>query len=142
MAAGGVSAGAALRSTLVLGAQADQVVDYSGQQSGYASSPAPRRLVGISNAGHLAFSSLCSLRNAEGQDFLTIAEEFAVCGAEFAGLLFDCDEAYTPDATNWQISNYASSAALEETLHCSTAGDNFAGITARFPEVDEFQEAL
>lgn len=142
MAAGGVSAGAALRSTLVLGAQADQVVDYSGQQSGYEGSPAPRRLVGITNAGHLAFSSLCSLRNAAGQDFLTIAGEFMVCGAEFAGLLFDCDDGYTPDAINWQITNYASSAALEETLHCSDAGANFASIEARFPEVGEFREAL
>lgn len=142
MAAGGVTAGEALRSTLVLGAQSDQVVNYSGQQSGYDSSPAPKRLVGISNAGHLAFSSLCSLRNGEGQDFLEIAGEFDVCGAQFAGALFDCEDTYTPDATNWQITNYASSAALEETLHCSDAGANFAGLTAKFPEVGEYQEAL
>jgi hypothetical protein len=142
MAAGGVTAGAALRSTLVLGAQADQVVNYSGQKSGYESSPAPRRLVGIANAGHLAFSSLCSLKNAEGQDFLAIAEEYGVCGAQFAGVLFDCEDSYTPDAINWQITNYASSAALEETLHCSDAGANFASIMDRFPEVGEFLEAL
>lgn len=142
MAAGGVSAGAALRSTLVLGAQSDQVVAYEDQQAGYASSPSPRRLVGITNAGHLAFSSLCSIKNAEGQDFLAIAEEFDVCGAQLASLLFDCDDTYTPDPTNWQITNYASSAALEETLHCSDAGANFASIQRRFPEVGEFLEAL
>lgn len=142
MAAGGVDAGAALTSTLVLGAQADQVVSYSSQQSGYASSPARKRLVGISNAGHLAFSSLCSLKNADGQDFLAIASEFQVCGAQFAGALFDCKLSYTPDATNWQITNFATSTVLEETLHCAEVGGKFAGLQARFPEVGEFLEAL
>ena len=141
MAAGGVEAGAALKSTLVLGAQADQVVAYTSQQSGYDSSPARKRLVGISNSGHLAFSSLCSLQNADGDDFVTIANEFGVCGAQLAGALFDCEPTYTPDPTNWQISNYASSAVLEETLHC-VDGDPFAGLQAKFPEVGEYQEAL
>jgi hypothetical protein len=50
---GGVAPGAALRSVLVLGAQSDQVVAYSAQQTGYADSPAPKRLVGLANAGHL-----------------------------------------------------------------------------------------
>ena len=142
MAAGGVEAGAALQSTLVLGAQSDQVVNYSGQQSGYGSSPARKRLVGITNSGHLAFSSLCSLKNADGEDFLTIAEEFQVCGAQFAGALFDCKPDYTLDATNWQITNFASAAVLEETLHCRDIGDKFAGLQAKFPEVGEFLEAL
>lgn len=142
MAAGGVDVGAALKSTLVLGAQADKVVAYSGQQDGYASSPARKRLVGIANSGHLAFSSLCSLRNADDEDFLTIATAAQICGAQFASFLFDCEPSYTPDATNWQITNFASSAALEETLHCRDVGDKFAGLQARFPEVGEFQEAL
>lgn len=142
MAAGGVSPGAALKSTLIMGAQADQVVNYDSQSDGYAESPARKRLVGISNAGHLAFSSLCSLRNAADQDFLEIAAEFDVCGAQFAGALFDCSDTYTPDATNWAITNYATSAALEETLHCSDAGANFASIQSKFPEVGEFLEAL
>lgn len=142
MAAGGVEPGAALTSTLVLGAQADQVVSYSSQQSGYDSSPARKRLIGIANAGHLAFSSLCSLKNADGQDFLSIAGEFNVCGAQFAGALFDCKVSYTPDATNWQITNFATSTVLEETLHCADVGGKFAGLQAKFPEVGEFQEAL
>ena len=142
MAAGGVSAGAALQSTLIMGAQSDQVVNYDSQTAGYADSPARKRLVGIANAGHLAFSSLCSLRNAADQDFLEIAAQYDVCGAQFAGALFDCKDTYTPDATNWAITNYATSAALEETLHCSGAGANFATLQAKFPEVGEFQEAL
>lgn len=142
MAAGGAAAGAALQSTLIMGAQSDQVVNYNSQVSGYADSPPRKRLVGIANAGHLAFSSLCSLHNAADQDFLEIAAQYDVCGAQLAGALFDCKDTYTPDATNWAITNYATSAALEETLHCSGAGANFASIQSKFPEVGEFQEAL
>lgn len=142
MAAGGVSAGAALQSTLIMGAQSDQVVSYDSQVSGYADSPPRKRLVGIANAGHLAFSSLCSLQNADDQDFVEIATQYDVCGAQFASALFDCKDTYTPDATNWAITNYATSAVLEETLHCSGAGANFAAIQSKFPEVGEFQEAL
>lgn len=142
MAAGGTTAGAALRSTLVLGAQADKVVPYTSQQDGYDASPAPRRLVGIRNAGHLAFSSLCSLRNADGQDFVEIAQAYDVCGAQFASLLFDCRDEYTPDPASWAIVHYATSAALEETLHCSDAGKNFAELPAKFAEVGEFREDL
>jgi hypothetical protein len=140
MAAGGVAPGAALRSVLVLGAQADQVVAYSAQQSGYADSPAPKRLVGLANAGHLAFSSLCSLRNADGLDFLALAEAYDICGAGFAGALFDCDDTYLADPTGWQIVEYVTSAALEETLHCSQAGANFTDLREKFPDVGEFLE--
>lgn len=38
------------------------------------------------------------------------------------------------------IVNDAVSAALEETLHCSSAGDNFAGLRERFPDIGEFLE--
>lgn len=142
MAAGGVEAGAALESTLILGALSDQVVAYSEQQSGFESSPAPKRLVGIAEAGHLAFSSLCSLKNAQGQDFLAIAEANDVCGAQFASFLFDCSPDYTPDATNWEIAQFASSAVLESVLRCTDAADNFAELQTKFPEVAEYQEAL
>lgn len=142
MAAGGVAPGAMLESALILGGLSDQVVAYSGQQSGYSDSPAPKRLVGIADAGHLAFSSLCSLKNAQGQDFLEIATEFDICGAQLAAFLFDCDPAYTPDAVNWEITQFASSAVLESVLRCTEAADNFAGLEAKFPAVGEYQEAL
>lgn len=139
MAGRGVKPGEALRSVLVLGAQSDKVVQYSEQQTGYADSPAPKRLVGLANTGHLAFSSLCSLRNTDGQDFLAIAAEYEVCGAQFASALFDCDAAYLADDTGWSIVQYVTSAALEETLHCSSAGANFTGLTDKFPDVGEFK---
>ena len=46
----------------------DKVVAYSNQQMGYASAPKSKRFVGISPAGHLTFSSLCGIRNADGGD--------------------------------------------------------------------------
>lgn len=142
MAAGGVEAGAALESTLILGALSDEVVAYSSQQEGFESSPAPKRLVGIADAGHLAFSSLCSLKNSQGQNFLEIAQANDVCGAQFASLLFDCSPDYTPDTTSWEITQYASSAVLESVLRCTDAADNFNELQAKFPEIAEFQEAL
>ena len=142
MAAGGVSSGAALRSTLVLAAQSDQVVGYSDTKAGFESSPAPRRFVGIADTGHLAFSSLCSLKNGMGQDFLQIADAAGVCGAQFASALFDCDPEYTADEISWSISQYASSAALESVLHCSGADASFAALQSTYPEVGEFIEAL
>lgn len=138
MAGRGVAPGEALRSVLVLGAQSDKVVNYSEQQTGYADSPAPKRLVGLANTGHLIFSSLCSLRNSDGQDFLALAAEYEVCGAQFASALFDCDDAYLADEQGWEIVQYVTSAALEETLHCSSAGDNFADLQSKYPDVGEF----
>lgn len=103
MAAGGVSAGAALQSTPIMGAQSDQVVSYDSQVSGY-DSPPRKRLVGIANAA-TSRSPACSLQNADDQDFVEIATQYDVCGAQFASALFDCKDTYTPDATNWAITN-------------------------------------
>jgi pimeloyl-ACP methyl ester carboxylesterase len=139
MAAGGVSAGAALQSTLILGGTADSVVQYDQQVSGYESSPAPKRLVGLDGAGHLAFSEICSLSNAAGQDLLEIATENGVCGAQFAGFLFQCDDALLPDADGWEIVDFSTAAAFEETLHCSDIGAAFDEIEQRFDSVSEFR---
>ncbi len=139
MAAGGVDPGAALASTLVLGAQQDSVVQYSAQVDGYQSSPTPKRLVGIDNQGHLAFSSLCSLRNEAGDDLLTIANANDVCGANFAGALFQCDESFLSDPDTWEIVNFATAAVLEETLHCSGIGAELDAIQDAYPAVAEYR---
>lgn len=143
MAAGGVEEGSALESTLVLGAVEDQVVEFASQEEGYASSPSPRRLVGLSPAGHLAFSSLCSLRNAAGEDIVTIGENSGVCGLSLADGLFDCADTHMPDPTAWSLVNEATSAVLEETLHCRPDRAAWiAGIAGRHEEIVVFEEAL
>jgi acetyl esterase/lipase len=143
MAAGGVEAGTRLASSLVLGAMSDSVVAFPGQVDGYETTPPRKRLVGIANTGHLAFSEMCALRNAAGDDLIAIAQANDVCGAGFASALFQCDERFVPDADGWDIIHFASSAVLEETLHCEPrASAELATIEGRYPVVQEFREAL
>lgn len=140
MAAGGTTAGAALVSTLVLGGTADSIVAYDQQLTGYASSPAPKRLVGLAEAGHLAFSEICSLHDDAGQNLLEIAEAAGVCGAQFAGFLFQCSDALLPDADAWAIVDHATSAVLDETLHCRDIGAAFDQLPTLLPGVAEVRQ--
>lgn len=143
MAAGGVQPGGSLESTLVLGAQSDAIVAYAGQVGGYTSSPPRKRLVGISNAGHLAFSDLCAVRNTEGQDLVAIAQEHGVTNAQFGSLLWDgCAPGMLDPIRAREIVNFATTAVLEETLQCSPIGQALESTQARYPEVTEFQQAL
>ena len=140
MAAGGVDAGAELLSALILGGTADSVVAYSQQESGFMDSPSPKRFVGISEAGHLSFSEICSLHNEAGDDLLTIATDNDVCGAQFAGILFQCSDELVADPVAWEIIDYVTSATFEEVLHCTDASASFADLLERFPEVADFRE--
>jgi predicted dienelactone hydrolase len=143
MAAGGANAGSAVKSTLVLGAKEDQVVMYSSQQAGFTSSPKAKRLVGISPAGHLTFSSLCSIHNADGEDIVTIGKAAQVCGLSLAAKLFDCSPSYVKAEEGWTIVDDASSAVLEEALQCAPErAPWFSAIKSRYPEVAEVEEQL
>lgn len=143
MAAGGVNDGAMLESSLVLGALADSIVAFSGQSDGYESTSPRKRLVGIANTGHLAFAQMCSLSNDTGDSLVEIAEANDVCGVQFAGFLFQCDDSFLPDPEGWEIINFASSAVLEETLHCEPeAAAELGLIQGHYPVVLEFREEL
>ncbi len=142
LAAGGVDAGSAVKSVLVMGGLEDQVVDYSSQQSGYTDTVAPKkRLVGLSPAGHLTFSSLCAITNADGEDIVTVGGDSMVCGLSLAGALFDCDPSYLPAEEGWKIVNDATSAVLEETLQCTSArAEVLTSLQSRYEAVSEYQE--
>jgi hypothetical protein len=142
MAAGGVDPGSTVESVLVLGATGDSVVAYDQQLQGYDSSPAPKRLVGLDNGGHLAFSDICSLENDAGDDLITVATDNDVCGAQFATVLFQCGDDLLPDADGWAISRHASAAAFEETLQCRDIGMAFAELASDFAGVAEVREDL
>jgi hypothetical protein len=143
MAAGGTQAGSSLESTLVMGALNDAVVAYTSQTNGYGSSPARKRLVGIGNAGHLAFSDLCALSNTNGQDLIEIAQMYQIQNSQFATMLWDgCADGQLDPLKSIEIVNYATSAALEEALQCSAAGDGFAQIRMKYSDVAEYQEQL
>ena len=141
LASRGVQAGAALRSTLVIGGLADAVVPYEQSVAGYDDSPGPKRLVGIEGAGHLAFSEMCSVRNEAGQDLLEVATASGVCGAAAADALFQCSPELTPDEESWAITEYVTAAVFEETLHCVPADEALQELEDRFPLVAEYRAA-
>lgn len=144
MAAGGVTAGPSLQSTLVLGAMEDAIVAYGSQADGYTSSPARKRLVGLAAAGHLAFSDLCVL-GAEQGGILQIGLDYGVDIPPFLiGLASDgCGEENLSPEAGFAITLASTSAVLEETLHCAPwAGAAITGLPAAYPDIGEFQEAL
>lgn len=137
-----VTAGSALESTLLMGADADAVVAYSGTQGAYDGSVSPKRLVGIGNGGHLAFSDICSIKNNSGKNILEIANDYGICGASAAGFLFDCSDTYLDDETSKQIVNYATTAVLEEVLQCREDVPDLNGIQSVYPDVSEYRQDL
>ena len=126
-------------SSLYLGGTMDQIVSWGQTMTAYGGAVAPKRLVGITNGGHLTFSDLCTTKNAAGMDLLAVAKQDNVCGAQLAGFLFDCDPAHIDGPTGWAIINDATSAVLENVLQCN-AHASLAGLMQRHPEVATVQE--
>jgi hypothetical protein len=141
LASGGVTAGAALKSTLVMGGQVDRVSAYTQQQNGFNSSPAPKRLVGIANAGHLAFSDICAVGKDKGGLF-AIAQKYMVKNANLAGFLFDCADTQLPPEQGWPIVNRATTAAFESVLMCSTTAVKSFEAVKTDSNVGEYREML
>lgn len=112
-------------SFLALAGTADRVVQASASEAAFDASGTPRRYVALENAGHLAFSDLCETRNDDGNNLLVIAQDEGVCGAELAGLLFDCDPAQQEAALSRAIVRAATSWVLEEALHCTRHSRSF-----------------
>jgi len=145
MAAAGVESGEFLESTLVLGGINDGVVEYEKQVAGYDETTGPKRLVGLSAAGHLAFSDLCSLQNADGQDIVEIAVEYEIPNASLAAnSLWDgCEPEALPQADATEIVNFATTAVLEEVLHCRAEQvSTLASIESTYSHVGEYRESL
>jgi hypothetical protein len=139
---GAVTASSTLQSVLFLGGMSDAVVSYDAVRSGYDGSVSPKRIVGIENAGHLVMTELCDLKNADGESILTIAQASGICSADLAGFLFDCLPTYLQESKGTEIVNYATTAALEETLHCADRSSQLEQLQSRLPDVGEFMQAL
>jgi dienelactone hydrolase len=141
MASGGVEPGAALEATLVLAATDDTVVPFDNTLAGYEASPAPKHFLGIANAGHLVFSDLCAITNDVGQNIVDIALEYDISNAAFATLLFDgCEPDQIPPAVGWEITNFATSAVLEDALHCrADATSVLADISDTYPLAADYR---
>ncbi|HYX34320.1 MAG TPA: hypothetical protein VE954_14550 [Oligoflexus sp.] len=143
MAAGGTSNGPDLKGSMILGALNDKVVAYSRQQSAFNASPSPKRLIGLGNAGHLAFSDLCALKNEDGEDMVAVAQKYKIANAGFATGLWDgCSAGQLSPALAATIVNYTVAAGAEEVLQCADRSASFKNLKSRYKEVTEFKETL
>ncbi len=144
----GTCDGEYLESTVVIGGMADSIVAFSGQRSGYNSSPPPKRLIGLTKAGHMAMTSFCPI----GEDDGGIIEAAKKAGVKFNPLFETfitplasdgCGPKAMPAELGWEIINYATSAAFEEVLLCTPKrGEQLSGIAHVYPEVGTFEEEL
>jgi hypothetical protein len=117
-------------------------------ESAYDGSPGPpkvkKRIVGITGGGHLVPTDLCQV-NAQGKTAIKESQDDGVCGVDSAviiGLpaLFDCG------TIDWKVGveavNYATAAALEETLLCQDRSAQFASLQKNLPQVGDFHESV
>jgi len=144
MAAGGVEAGAYLRSALVMGADEDKIARINGQQMGFSTSPKPKRFIALENAGHLAFTDLCQLVPKQG-DLLSLMKQHDVSVPWYIESLGHdgCEQTQMPAQISSSIISYATTAAFEETLQCKPrAREKLAATRDLFPGVKEFKETL
>ena len=119
----------------------------SSDTGAYQASPGPpgvtKRLVGIQGGGHLTVTDLCQT-NAQGKNAIQEAQADSVCGISQAAIiglpaLFDCGTVSLNDGVH--AVNYASTAALEETLHCADRTAQFANMRTAVPVIGDFQHS-
>ena len=113
----------------------------------YDQSPGPpgvtKRLVGITGGGHLSVTDLCQT-NAQGRNAVQEAQVDGVCGVTSAAIiglpaLNDCGTIAWQDGV--KATNYASTAALEETLHCQDRTAAFANMQTAMPMIGDYHHA-
>lgn len=145
MCSGGTKSGPNLESTLVLGAELDQLVAFGKQTSAaYDTSPKKKRLVGVGNAGHSLPTELCLL-GADRGGILQIALDN---GVEVPGIIATlakdgCQTGRLDAEQGLRVVQSVTSLALEESLLCSSAATTaLAQIQTTHPEIIEFREEL
>jgi hypothetical protein len=134
---GGGALNAPVESMLQVTGTIDSVTGYSN--AAYQSDRSmKRRHVGITNGGHIDVTDLCKEVNPMGKTGIQVAGEAGVCGALILSGLAQCggDAAATPVSP--LIVNYATTAALEETLHCKNRDAAFNALKTKFPQISEF----
>jgi predicted dienelactone hydrolase len=129
-------------SFLALAGTSDGVVRLSSSTSAYEGSSTPRRFVSLEGAGHLAFSDLCETRNADGENLLTIAQDERICGADAAGLLFDCSPGLQDNALSREIVRAATTWVFEERMFCAMPAVPFVDAVAPLSGVADVEEIV
>ncbi len=99
--------------------------------------------MGLTGAGHLAFSDLCLL-GAEDGGLVQIAQDAGVSGAGFASMLWDgCDEGSLHAEISIDIVNYATTSVLMETLQCrGKQTSELPDIQSVYSDVGEYLQEL
>ena len=134
---GGGALNAPVDSMLQVTGTIDSVTGYS--TAAYTSDRSPvRRHVGINQAGHLDMTDLCKEKNSDGKTAIDVLRDQSICGALILSTLAQCggDAAATEVAP--LIVNYATTAALEETLHCQNRDAAFRALQTKYPHASEF----
>jgi hypothetical protein len=132
--------GSMIKSVLLISGMSDSVVPYSSDQSAYGASPSPKRIIGITGGDHIDVTDLCWLKSPNGQTGIQVAAKYGVCGGGGVALLAALAVCGNIDPkVGSLITNYASTAALEETLHCVNRDAAFSALQTKFPGVGDFQ---
>jgi dienelactone hydrolase len=157
-----VSEGPSLKSIMWIAGMGDTVIGYDtallgnavcpanpfgavSNVDGYASSPGQpsvkKRIVGITGGGHLMPSDLCRA-NSRGNNPVQESSADGVCGVDQAALLglpalADCGTISVEAGLD--AVNYASTAALEETLHCLDRSAQLDALRTNLPQVGDYQ---
>jgi predicted dienelactone hydrolase len=137
---GTVVASSSVRSALFMGGSVDSVVPYSSDTTAYSGSTSVplRRVVGIAGGNHLDVIDLCMDVNNNGKTGIQVATMYGVCGASTLASLAKCGT-LSPAKLGPEIVNYVTTAALEETLHCTNRDAAFSGLKAKYSQVSDFQ---
>ena len=143
---GSVPSGSSLKSALFMGGANDSVVPYSSDTGAYSSTTAKiKRVISIAMGDHLDVTDLCYQTNSQGKTGIQVADEYNVCGtgAPSAALtllngLAKCGTVMPPIAGPG-IVNYATTAALEETLHCINRDAAFSALKTKYSQVSDFE---
>jgi len=149
LAAGGVCQSTSSSSSLIMGGMDDAIVAYSRQTSGFASTPKPKRLVGLSKAAHMAFTSFCPIGKDEGGILQAAMKAGVMFDAAFLALVQPlasdgCGPNNLAPERGWQVINFATAGVLEETLLCAPErASELDRIPTLFPDaVGDYRQEL
>jgi hypothetical protein len=99
-------------------------------------------VIGITGGNHLDVTDLCYQTNDQGKTGIQVANQYNVCGPStglsILNALAQCGNV-TPPVAGPEIVAYATTAALEETLHCTNRDAAFSALKTKYPQVSDFQ---
>jgi dienelactone hydrolase len=152
-----VTPSSTLKSVLFVSGIADKVLAYMQPQAGVGESlypgtgtdaytaspgsPVKKRLVGITNGGHLNVTDLCE-PNPQGKSAIDCSTANGVCGASTVQILGLADCGSVDRKAAIDAVNDVTTAALEETLQCADRSATISALKTRRPVIGDFHEAV